>query len=49
MAAVYMGEISPAEIRGSLLVLEEWFIVVGAITGTLASICNWIPYFMLIR
>ena len=36
--AVYMGEISPTEIRGSLLVLEEWFIVVGAITAF------WITY-----
>lgn len=33
VAPVYMGEISPAEARGSLLVLEEWFIVVGAITA----------------
>lgn len=31
--AVYMGEISPAEIRGTLLVLEEWCIVVGAVAG----------------
>ena len=49
LSPLYMAEISPPEVRGSLMALEQFSIVLGAVLGFWTGFCTrncmirWLP------